>query len=182
MRISKAGNKSGFILLRTLIALTALTVCLAALFAAAAGLIKRNALLRQKVDTEILYRNNAGFSLMESVVAIALLVVFCGLSGAALFTVWRGSVKSGAVGKEAFTRLRTDDRIRRTVFDIPLAFWEGEKDIYEKALAALGTGTSFELFYDREGAARGLKVFYTVGKNEYECKAPFGTMLTGGTR
>jgi prepilin-type N-terminal cleavage/methylation domain-containing protein len=191
MKTLKASN-DGFILLRTLIALLAISICLASLLASVAGLIKRNALLKQKVELEIEYRNDSGFSLIESIVAIALIVIFCGLSGAALLAAWQGSTKSAVKGKEAFAVIRTDDALRHAVFEIPLSYWEGERGAYEKAFAAIEEDKIFsgnialkntEAFYDKEGGAKGLKIIYAIGENEYECDAPFGTMLlSGGAR
>jgi type II secretory pathway pseudopilin PulG len=128
----------------------------------------------------------AGFTLMETLVVLALLMVCAGAVSGVVFTAARGvRALRGAAERQA-AALRIERRIRETVEAVSVPYWERDERGFEESrrlLAAVAGGdalTALEPLRDRAGLVRGVRYRYRLGNAEYTGSALFGSIPVMG--
>jgi hypothetical protein len=135
----------------------------------------------------------AGFTLMETLWALGLLLICAGAAGGLVFTGVRSVTRVRAVMDDQYRLLRVDGVIRKAAETVCIPYWEpGETGVYtvraaiETALAGTadeGCLTALDSIRDREGRIRGVTCRYRIGKKEFVTQALFASIpLIGSPR
>jgi prepilin-type N-terminal cleavage/methylation domain-containing protein len=124
-------------------------------------------------------RSEAGFTLVETISAIALLAVLASCMSVFFFTVRRTLIKSTEAGQEAFALIKADDGLRRLAADIVVPYWEESVRGVERVqeiLEAQKETPGVEVLAVGDGE-NGMIARYRLDNGaEAECRARFGSV------
>lgn len=119
-------------------------------------------------------KNNDGFTLVETLVSITLILVVCGALGGGLYAALRSLEHAGKAGGAAYRLLRMDDTIRAAAAEVVLPYWaparQGGAVFQQKLDANPATAGLHPLATRRNGAI----VRYEVDGKDFEATVVFG--------
>ena len=130
-------------------------------------------------------KNEAGFTLMETLCAIALLLICAGAAGGLAYNSRRvtGDVKERS--HQYYRQLQIERLIREAVENVSIPYWEEDekgitiaRDAIEKALSGAGYKSGFEMepLKDSLGRVRGVSCRFLFDGHEYEGAGLFASI------
>jgi prepilin-type N-terminal cleavage/methylation domain-containing protein len=130
-------------------------------------------------------KDESGFTLMETLCAIALILACAGTAGGLAYSVRRISGSMQEHSSQQYLQLRIERLIREAVEGVSLPYWERDerglqaaKEAVEKALseAAYRSGVEFETIQDGMGRTRGVLCRCRIDGREYEALGLFASV------
>jgi len=128
-------------------------------------------------------QTEAGFTLMETLLSIAIVLILGSLLVVSSNTAFQGASKSIAAVNTAATITRTDRYIRARVNAVHIPYWADTKPYIDAITAELfqsKIGTyikSVRAISDRRRVPRGIEVVYTVNNREMRTVALFSSVV-----
>ena len=123
--------------------------------------------------------NSAGFTMMESMVAIAITLVVAGVLGAIVSTAFKGANSAASSAEGARKLLYIDRLIRNKAEDLYVPYWasmERAGNDFTGELWASGIAKyieSIKLIYNSEKIIRGVEVRYSINNKTFTTFALF---------
>ena len=120
-----------------------------------------------------------GFTLMESLVSIAIILILSGCIIIAFSTGMKANIKSVGAIRTANTILETDRFIREQVDSLHIPYWLKPEESIEKLKNQLWRSKvgkyihEIAILYDTNGNPRGITVDYLVGTKNMKTSALF---------
>lgn len=135
--------------------------------------------MKRNIDRE------AGFSLMEALLSIAVILILGSVLVVTVNTALRGASRSFAAVSTAATFTRIDRHIRESAHTLHIPYWENPMPHIENFNAALFRSKigsyiqSIRTIIDNEMKVRGVEVVYIVNNRESRTMAlfPFRVMV-----
>jgi len=128
-------------------------------------------------------RNDAGFTLMEILLSVAVILILGSLLVVSTNAAFHGASQSSKAANTAVTLARIDRHIRLRTGAVHIPYW-ADSTLYIDALSAelyrsnIGHYIkSVETIFDRRRAPRGIQVFYTVNNHEMRTLALFPSVV-----
>jgi len=135
-------------------------------------------------------KDEAGFTMMETLTVIALSIIIAGAMGALLFSSWRITNGIRQRNMQQFRQMRIENLIREAAEGVSVPYWQQPeqglpkaKSAIGKALANAGYKNSFELetLHDNSGRPRGVICRCHIDGREYEVQSLFASVPPGGS-
>ena len=130
-------------------------------------------------------KNEAGFTLMESLCVIALLLICSGVVGGTAYNTRRitGDIKERSAGQ--YRHIKIERLIREAAEGVLLPYWENDerglieaRKAIETALSEAGyrVGVDLETLRDEPGRLRGIRCHCRIDGRKYEIPAFFSSV------
>jgi prepilin-type N-terminal cleavage/methylation domain-containing protein len=118
-----------------------------------------------------------GFTLVETLVSIALILIVLGALGGVTFAALRGVEHALKAGRAAYLLLRTDDQIRAAASQVVVPYWmpaeRGTAMVRQLLEAKPETRRLLRGIEMRDRRCAGVTVRYELDGREYESNAGF---------
>ena len=120
-------------------------------------------------------KNESGFTFMETLCAIAIILACVGTAGGLAHSVRRitGSIKERS--SLYFNQLRIERHIRESIEEISVPYWEQDerglqivRESVQKLLPEDNSGIEFNPIVDSLGRIRGVRYRYRIDNREYD--------------
>jgi len=128
-------------------------------------------------------QNEAGFTLMETLLSVAIVLVLGSLLVVSSNTAFQGASKSITAVKTAATITRIDRHVRARANAVHIPYWADTKPYIDAVTAELfqsKMGTyikSVRTISDRRSVPRGIEVIYMVNNREMRTVALFASVV-----
>jgi len=130
-------------------------------------------------------KDEAGFTLMETLCAIALILICTGAAAGLAYNTRRiaGTIREQSI--QQYRRLRIEELIRETAENISVPYWERDEQGFpmackavEKTLleAGFNAGVEFEALRNDAGQLRGIRCRCFIDGKEYEGSGLFASV------
>jgi type II secretory pathway pseudopilin PulG len=128
-------------------------------------------------------QNEAGFTLMETLLSVAIVLVLGSLLVVSSNTAFQGASKSIMAVNTAATITRIDRHIRTKANAVHIPYWADTKPYIDAVTAELFQSKmgpyikSIRTISDRRSVPRGIEVIYTVNNREMRTVALFASVV-----
>ena len=130
-------------------------------------------------------KDESGFTLMETLCAIALFLVVAGAAGGLAYNTRRITDNVQQRSFKYFRQLRFEALVREAAENVSIPYWENEenalplaREALAKALTKAGynDGFTIETLKDNSGRIRGMRCFYFSDSHEYKGAGLFASI------
>ena len=130
-------------------------------------------------------KDESGFTLIETLCAVALILIIAGAAGSLIFSSRRITDSVKVRSQQQFRQLRIERLVRETIEGVSIPFWEREeqalplaREAVSLALSQAGFNYNFstETLLDRTGRIRGIRCFFLIDGIEYEASGLFASV------